>query len=123
MKHGITFKIRPVPKPRMTQSDKWRDPPRPCVAKYWAFKSEILYEAKKQGLKKLSDELEIQFFIQMPKSWSEIKKRRMFNTKHQQKPDIDNLVKSILDIFCQDDSYVWRVTASKIWSFQNSIQL
>lgn len=33
------FNIEPVPKPRMTQADKWKK--RPPVLKYFAFKDEV----------------------------------------------------------------------------------
>lgn len=55
------------------------------------------------------------FVIPMPKSWSNVKKERMAGTPHQQKPDVDNLLKGLLDSCYQDDSCVWDVRATKIW--------
>ena len=42
MKEGLkytAYKIKPVPKPRMTQRDAWDK--RPCVLRYRAFKDEV----------------------------------------------------------------------------------
>lgn len=62
------------------------------------------------------NELSIQFFIPVPDSWSNKKKLEMHNEPHQQKPDIDNLVKGFLDAFLVDDSSVWRVDSAKLWT-------
>ena len=38
----FTVPGQPVPKPRMTRRDKWRRPPRPCVARYQEYKTRIV---------------------------------------------------------------------------------
>jgi Holliday junction resolvase RusA-like endonuclease len=57
--------------------------------------------------------------IKMPKSWSKKKKAEMWGNPHTSKPDIDNLVKAVLDAlngvaFC-DDSQIYEITSRKIW--------
>jgi len=39
----------------------------------------------------------------------------MLGKPHQQKPDIDNLVKSLLDAVLDDDSSVYEIRAVKFW--------
>lgn len=59
----------------------------------------------------------------MPKSWSNKKRNEMLGKPHQQKPDIDNLIKAVLDCLCKDDSYIWNVTALKQWDINGSITI
>lgn len=47
----------------------------------------------------------------------------MNNQPHQQKPDIDNLIKGILDALCDDDAFVYEVHASKEWTYSGFIHL
>lgn len=60
--------------------------------------------------------LYIIFAMPMPKSWSARKRLQMRDMPHQQRPDIDNLLKAFLDCLCEDDSYVHEVHAVKVWS-------
>lgn len=59
----------------------------------------------------------------MPKSWSAKKRIQMEGQPHQQRPDIDNYIKSFLDALCEDDSYVYAVRAEKYWGRQASISV
>ncbi|MES0445055.1 MAG: RusA family crossover junction endodeoxyribonuclease, partial [Desulfobacterales bacterium] len=85
----VIYKITPVPKPRQTRSDKWKQ--RPCVMRYRAFAD----EARALGITIEDGGSTVLFSIPMPKTWSEKKKLRMDAEPHQQKPDIDNLLKSL----------------------------
>ncbi len=106
------FLIAPVAKPRMTRSDVWKK--RPCVMKYWSFKDRLVIAAKAQGFV-LGDRYGVVFYIEMPGSWSE-KKRKLYDGKpHQQKPDLDNLIKSVNDCLKSEDASVHDIEASKIW--------
>ena len=52
----------------------------------------------------------------MPKSWSAKKKLAMRGKPHRQKPDIDNLVKAVIDsIYPEDDAAVPGIVARKRW--------
>lgn len=62
------------------------------------------------------ERLRIVFGLPMPNSWSNKKKALMDGLPHQSRPDIDNLEKAFLDALCTDDSYVWDVHATKLWS-------
>ena len=108
--------VSPVPKPRMTRSDAWKK--RPCVTKYWKFKDEI-----REHEITLLQPWAIHFVIPMPKSWSKKKKREFNRTQHQQKPDIDNLVKALFDCIYEDDSHIHTVLATKTWGYVGLIQI
>lgn len=114
----VTLAITPVPKPRMTRSDSWEK--RDCVVKYWAFKDEL---NRLWGDADLPEQIGLIFIIPMPISWSEKKKNLMDGKPHQQKPDVDNCVKSIFDCLAESDSYIWRVEAAKYWGRKGSITI
>lgn len=108
----IELKIDPVAKPRMTRSDTWKH--RPVVDRYFAFKDHLVRLCKLQKFT-LPDKYKIEFLIAMPDSWSKSKREGMIGKAHQQKPDLDNLVKSINDCLKVEDKYVYHIEASKIW--------
>lgn len=114
----VNLKITGVSKPRMTRADTWKK--RPCVTKYWAYKDE-LNELVKGIDVELDDELFIEFYMPMPKSWSKKKKAELFNKPHKQKPDIDNLVKGVMDALFKEDSHVHTIYAKKTWANHGSI--
>lgn len=110
----MKFNISPVAKPRMTRRDKWLDPPRPCVAKYRAFQNELLRQVAIVGFE-LPSEYKITFFVPMPKSWSQKKRNKMRGMPHQQRPDLDNLIKAFQDALLDNDSFIWHVDKKKLW--------
>lgn len=118
----VTLEVDPCTAPRMSQRDKWLNPRRPIVQRYFNFKDKIKHL--------WPDELEfpketviVQFRVAMPKSWSESKKKHMFNTKHESKPDIDNYIKGLLDAMLVEDKMVSGIFAEKRWDFSGSITI
>jgi Holliday junction resolvase RusA-like endonuclease len=114
----FSAKITPVGKPRQTQSDRWKQ--RPAVMRYRMFADEIRYLAGNRNFS-LPDVFSIVFQLPMPSSWSEKKQQAMIGTPHQQKPDFDNLVKSVCDALKVDDSTVWDVRVRKLWAKEGRI--
>ena len=113
----MLYKITPVPKPRQTRADKWKQ--RPCVMRYRSFADEV----RLHGIKLSPYGASVVFYIPMPKSWSKAKKLKMDGTGHQQRPDVDNLCKSLLDAIFADDSHIWNITISKKWSEVGGIEI
>lgn len=116
----IVIKINPIGKPRMTQRDKWSK--RSAVLKYWAYKDFLIFEAKRQGYE-LNNALQAEYFIEMPNSWSKKKKSEMYLKPHQNKPDIDNIDKGVMDALLKDDSAVYKSHTSKYWAYEGAIIL
>ncbi len=114
----INLKIKAVPKPRMTRADTWKK--RPCVVNYWAYKDELNDKLKSIDIE-LKDELFVEFYIKMPKSWSKKKKAEYLGERHQQKPDVDNLIKGVMDALFKEDSHVHTIYAKKTWAEESSI--
>lgn len=102
-----------VPKPRMTRADTWKH--RPIVDSYYAFKDSLVLQANMQNFV-LGDAYSVVFRIPMPTSWSKVKRESYMNTTHNQRPDCDNLVKALQDSLLQEDSKVWHISATKIWT-------
>ena len=113
----MLYPITPVPKPRMTGSDKWKK--RPAVLRYWAFKD--LCRIHKVEIPE--DGCHIIFTIEMPKSWSKKKKLEMCGKPHQQTGDLDNYLKALCDAVYTDDSHLWTYRATKIWGTEGSIRI
>jgi len=111
----FVFDGKPVAKPRMTRRDKWLNPPRPAVAQYRAFKTELNLKAKQQKFE-LSEAHRVTFLVEMPKSWSKKKKLEMYGEPHRQRPDLDNYLKALWDCLLPEDSACHYVVAIKKWS-------
>jgi Holliday junction resolvase RusA-like endonuclease len=107
-------------KPRMTQRDSWKK--RTCVVKYYSFKDNISLQAKQQNFT-VHESIDVVIGVQMPKSWSKKRKIEMEGMPHQQRPDIDNYEKSILDSLCEEDSYVHILNARKVWFTESFITI
>ncbi len=111
------YEISPVAAPRMTQRDKWKK--RPCVLRFFEFRDAIRLAnvAVKLGGSN------VLFVLPMPKSWSKKKKAEMDGQPHQSKPDIDNLIKALLDSVFDEDQAVWQITAQKRWGTTGRIEI
>lgn len=118
MKNEKVYYITPVPKPRQTQRDKWAK--RPAVVRYRAFADEVKslnVEVQECGAK-------IVFGMPMPISWSKKKRTAMDGKPHQQKPDIDNLLKALLDSIYREDCGVYHIGGlAKYWSKSGYIKI
>lgn len=115
-----TYKVEivPVPKPRMTRADTWKK--RPAVMRYWHYKDDLLHAALEQGFY-LTPELELEFVLPMPKSWGKNKRANLVGQPHQQKPDVDNLAKAVMDSLLDEDSHIWSLKATKRWGETGSL--
>lgn len=101
----------PAPRPRVTKYGTYNDP------KYTAYKKALGLIAKSKIKNPLENEIfiKIDFFYNIPKSWT--KKKKAEAKWHKSKPDIDNLIKTVLDglnkIAYKDDGQVVQVMARK----------
>lgn len=104
----------------MTQRDRWAK--RKCVQKYWTYKDHVQAFILKHQLD-IGASLEVVFYLPMPKSWSKRKRAEYDNRPHQQKPDIDNLCKALMDALFDDDCHIYNLNARKFWSTHGEIKI
>lgn len=114
----IIFDIDPMGAPRMTKSDTWKR--RPVVVRYWAFKDAIRLISARHKYE-LGEALDVRFELPMPQGWRKKDKEAMRGKPHQQKPDVDNMAKAVMDAFKIDDSHVHTLKASKVWADKGRI--
>jgi Holliday junction resolvase RusA-like endonuclease len=120
--------VIPMGAVRMTKSDKWKQPDHPdpkkrrreAVTRYFDFKNTVTKECNKLGIN-LSNCLDVVFFIPMPESWSLKKKEKMNGMPHKSRPDIDNILKGLMDALRKEDGDIWSIKAEKRYAFKGSI--
>lgn len=101
----------------MTRRDKWKSPPRPSVARYRAFADECRLKIKQE-----LDGAEVVFFISMPASWSDGKRKDMLGRPHKQRPDLSNLIKALEDALYGDDAAISSYSGlRKVWAADGKI--
>jgi len=113
----MLIKIKPRGAPRITYQGRFS-----AKAKdYYDWKDELLLKYKKKTFPK---SVQLVFYITPPESWSKKKKAAAYGQPHDQKPDIDNLVKAVLDTLCEgEDKAIFRVYAEKYWSEEAGIEI
>ena len=116
MNTAVVYPITPVPKPRMTRRDRWAK--RPCVLRYWAFKDEVRLRRVS-----LPDRCRVVFVLPMPASWRDDYRYAMRGLPHTKKPDLDNLIKALLDAVFVDDAHIHEFHGSKIWGDNGAIRV
>ena len=79
------------------------------------------------GKRSISMEVKIEFGIPMPSSYSNKKKTTLKGSGHTIKPDLDNLIKNVLDrgngILWSDDKYIHTIQATKLWADKGYIKI
>ena len=104
----------------MVRSDTWAG--RRVVAFYWQYKDMLNLIARRKKYS-IGDMLDIVFYLPMPDSWSKKKKREMNGKPHQQKPDVDNLLKGFTDSLMAEDKNLYKVKISKYWAVMGRIEV
>jgi Holliday junction resolvase RusA-like endonuclease len=126
MSLAFTYLGTPIGKPRMTQSDKWRRPPRPEVARWFDFKTGFWSAAIEAGYRPQIDvilSVEATARIKFPKSYSRPLKNRLREQNHDEKPDVDNIQKAIADALTENDAKIYRSNVIKLWADAESLEV
>lgn len=112
----FTIPGQPIGKPRMTQSDKWNRRDVVIAYRAWADLARIAagrlvahVAGGRPGCVKA-----IAYF-EMPSSWSEAKRKAHAGQPHRVKPDVDNVLKALMDALIANDQVVHTVTVLKRW--------
>lgn len=117
----IPIQPKGAPRPRVTRFGAYN------VKDYTDYKNVIAIAAKTKIKTPLNTavSINIEFFFEAPKSWS--KKKREDTKWNTGKPDIDNLIKGVLDglngVAYTDDRQVVQIAARKQYTGVNGIQI
>lgn len=105
----------PIGKPRQTRSDKWKE--RPAVMKYRAWADKARENAP--PLPGQPDRLDLIAFFTIPASYSKRRREGLRGMPHRVKPDVDNVVKAVMDALVEKDQCVHELRAKKRWDDGN----
>lgn len=106
----MIYEVTPVPKPRQTRADKWKK--RPCVVRY----REYADRCRELGMTVENGD-QIIFHLPMPASWSKKKRAEHDGKPHTQRPDLDNLLKAVMDAVLPEDCSIWWLSrVEKRWA-------
>lgn len=116
------FHIDPMSAPTMTAADKYNK--RPIVSRYFGYRNQIRCQANLKGLRDLPGCIDSLIFnIPMPGFWSKRKKNEMRGQNHTTRPDIDNILRGVMNVFGEDSHIHTIRNLQKIWSDTGSIVL
>lgn len=123
----LTANVEPMGCVRMTQRGKWTSP---AAQRYIAYKGTLSWLLQKRWASEPTEcicGIKITFYMPIPKSWSQKKRKEHEGQLHNKKPDIDNIIKGLFDaangIIWKDDNQVARVEAEKRYSSQPRIEM
>ncbi len=85
------------------------------LERYNNYKIELGAEAKSKGFIFPPVGASITFFVPVPPSWSKKKKKLYHGTFHQSKPDLDNLLKALMDSLMAEDKQIAHIELAKRW--------
>lgn len=123
----IVFDITPQTAVRATQGDRVffripREKLRPAglkrllrLEKYNDYKLSLSALAKTNRFSPPEQGGHLIFYIPVPKSWKDYKKKEMHMKLHQSKPDWDNLSKAFFDSLMSEDKYIADIHVTKKW--------
>lgn len=127
----FVFFGKPIPKgrPKFRRMGKYTSTYTPKTTVDYENKIRTAYMQQNENMPPLEGGVisNIEIVIPMPASWSKKKKAEMDQTFHIQKPDKDNLEKSILDalngVAYVDDGQIHTGLTTKIWGYDGEVRV
>lgn len=117
---------KPMPSPRPRFRNTGRLPQAYMPTSYKKHKEYIQRQMPKLLIEK-PIKLEIFFYIPMAKSWTKKKKASLLDKPHNIKPDVDNLLKTVMDAANNhiwiDDGQVYEIVTKKTFSSEAKIMI
>jgi len=122
----LTIRVSPMGAVRMTRRGKFTNE---SAQRYLRYKDDIGYQIK--GIVEVPATKAVGvnaiFYMPIPESWSQKKKKAAVGQYVTKKPDVDNLVKGLFDaangILWADDNLVAKCSAVKIYSDDPRIEI
>ena len=110
-----SYPIRPMGKPRITAQTKFSGNAR----RYYAWRD----QARLLNIEVPPAGSLVAFIMKMPEEWPIEKKRENVWQLHERTPDIDNMVKALLDACYADDRRVSTLLPIKVWGYEGEIRV
>lgn len=88
------------------------------LERYNQYKQDLLAIAKSKRFTPPEQGGHIIFYLPIPKSWKEYKKKEMDGKLHTQTPDWDNLAKAFFDGLLMQDKGIADVRITKKWTLE-----
>ena len=123
----ITFNVTPISHLRTTQGDRifFRIPREKLfpsglrrlerIEQYNKYKIAILAIANSHKFTFPYIGAVMKFYLPVPKSWSDKKKKLHHLQYHTSRKDLDNLIKGVLDAMMKEDKHIAHFEAAKYW--------
>lgn len=85
------------------------------IERYNEYKINLLAETKRKQFIMPPAGVAIVFYVPVPKSWSNKKKKAHHGMLHQSTPDLDNFAKAMMDAMLSEDKYIASYSLTKRW--------
>ena len=107
----LRYIIDPVPAPRLNRKSRFNPSKTALIERYHAYRDliRVLHV-------EIPDSCFIRFEMPVPK-----RRHDRIGRQHTQRPDLDNLLKGLLDSVFAEDAHVHRVLAEKVWALRGAI--
>jgi len=103
---SCVISIRAQAKPRMTQRDKWA--PREVVERYWTYCDQLRLGFNRTAKFQRATGLTLTARLA-------VKDAKLCGKQHTKYPDLDNIIKGVLDALLIEDQAVSKIIAYKFW--------
>lgn len=85
------------------------------LERYNQYKQDLSALSKQKGFTFPCQGAHVKFFVPVPRSWSKKKKAQYHLKLHLGKPDVDNMLKAVLDSLFSEDKHIADVRVTKFW--------
>ena len=113
---SMTLSLKPMGKPRQSQSDKWRL--RPVVCRYRSYADALRASFHLLPLAKFLQVGRVTVIATFMTKCSD-----RYGKPHRQKPDADNIMKGVKDSLIRKDETVYWELTEKRWGEQDSLKI
>jgi Holliday junction resolvase RusA-like endonuclease len=105
------YHIEPVPAPRQNRGSRWNPRMSKTIARYHVYRDLIRIRHVE-----VPDCCYLRFEMPVPR-----RGHQRIGKPHTLRPDLDNLVKGLLDAVFTEDAHIHRIYAEKVWALRGAI--
>lgn len=121
MRNNFTVQHAPVGKPTMSQRDRWKE--RDAVVRYRSFCDAVREACTGKRDQKIDGMLYMAMIAfahrRIPKSYSDTRRQALEGQICDEKPDTDNITKSVGDALFGEDKWLGGTQCWKFWAYDD----